>query len=148
MGNTVIVTSSVVRSGMQIEHQLNFLERLMLRRAHPISLFINATAFIWFVYFLWSHMVMESILVVLAARMAALALTWNIDIEGIAKTTLGKIALLHLHPFNLIIQLCALIPGIYGIWSHDGRLMMVGISLILLGHLRGWGAVEKSFETI
>lgn len=86
-------------------------------------------------------------LVTLGVGALGLISVWNADPEKMAETTLGKIALLHLHPFNLITQSIGLVPLVYGIWIHSVETILAGLSLVLLGHIVGWSKVDSKFST-
>lgn len=129
-----------------MQNEYSWLQRTILRRFHPRSIFIDSVGFIWFTYFLWNHEWQAAIGVVVIAKIAAYLSAVNIDISLFSKTLLGKIALLHLHPLNLIIQLMGAIVFIYGLWDHLTEAILGGVSLILLGHLFGWSRIDESLR--
>ena len=126
--------------------KLNAFERLVIRRAHPRSLFINAAGALWLFYYLAQHDWMMALLMLVAFRVAAYASVWNVDPNALAQTTLGKIALLHLHPLNLVVQTAGLIPMLYGVWQHSVELILVGLTFVFLGHFFGWSRVDRRFK--
>jgi hypothetical protein len=144
MATTVISTSTPV--GLLREARATRFQRYVLRRAHPASLFVEMVGFVWFVFYLWNHLLMEAILVVILARVVASVLVFRADTDAIAKTVMGKIALLHLRPINMLTQILGVAIAVYGIWMHDTRVILVGVSAVLLGHLVGWSRVDPRFE--
>lgn len=76
------------------------------------------------------------------SSIAGLYLSKTIDYEYMAKTVLGKIALLHLHPINLSLQILGFIQVGYALWNHSPQDILAGITFICLGHLWGWSQVN------
>ena len=125
--------------------QLNWLERLVVRRSHPRALFINAVGAIWMTYFLAIHDLGMAIAVLVGLRVVAYASVWGTDPERLAQTPMGKMALLHLHPMNAIVQIIGLIPLLLGVWQHSIELILGGLSVILFGHLMGWSKIDPRY---
>jgi hypothetical protein len=63
-------------------------------------------------------------------------------VRVLAQTVLGRLGLLHLEGSNLILQVAGLVVLLYGLWSHEVRMLLAGISVILLGHTQGWSRVD------
>lgn len=131
----------------ETSHEFNALQKIVLRRSHPKSIFVDTVGMMWMALYVWRNLWLEAVLVVVAARLFALALTWNVDFEKMAGTTLGRIALLHLDRWNLMLQTLGAVTIIYGLWVHGTNAIFMGLSLLLLGHLRGWGEVSSSLKT-
>jgi hypothetical protein len=125
---------------------LSKFESYSLRHFHPRSLFIDSASMIWSVYFLWENNWTLALGIALIGRIVAYLSTYDVDPEKLSQTTWGKIALLHLTPINLLTQSVGLILFIYSIWTHSTLLIMASISIILLGHLKGWDKVEEKFS--
>ncbi len=117
-----------------------------LKSFHPRALFIEAAGAIWAFYLLWYHDWMLALAVVVAYRASGLASVWNSDPYSLAETGMGKLALLHLHPINLTVQLVGTLPLLVGVWQHSTELMMAGVSIILLGHIFGWSKFDSHFS--
>ena len=64
--------------------------------------------------------------------------------ESLGQTVLGKIMLLHLHPMNLITQFAGFGILLYGVWVHGSLHILLGASLVLLGHMWGWHKVSEA----
>lgn len=122
---------------------LSATERLIVRRSHPRSLFINAVGGLWMIYFLARQDWVMALSVVVFFRALAYVSVWKCDPQLLAQTTLGKVALLHLHPVNLVVQVAGLIPMLYGVWQHNTELILGGLSLVLMGHLFGWSKLDR-----
>ena len=133
----------VGQASMGLERKLSWIQRYMLTRFHPRSVFIDLVGFVWFIYYFWNHDWQMAIVTVIAARVAAFISVMNINEEQFAETTLGKIALLHLQPFNIFIQTVGAVVLLYGVWNHTTETMLGGVSLILLGHIFGWSRVDS-----
>jgi hypothetical protein len=121
------------------------MQSLILRRSHPAALTIDLVGITWFVYFLWHHQWEYAIGAALAARLTGLIISWNADLTALADTVLGKLALMHLHPINLLVQVAAAAVLIWGIWSHSTPVILSGVSLFILGHAFGWQQVHPAF---
>lgn len=120
-------------------------ESYSLKHFHPRSLFIDTASMIWSVYFLWENNWTLALGIALIGRIVAYLSTYDVDPEKLSQTIWGKIALLHLVPINLLTQSVGLILFIYSVWTHSTLLIMASISIILLGHLKGWDKVEEKF---
>lgn len=141
-----VILQNVEHRIIEVEPKLSMVEKYLLMRAHPRSIFTDIVGLIWFLYFTWNHNWTAALLVFTIFRIVALALVWKVNIELLSKTVVGKIALLHIHPINLIIQLTGFIIFLNGIWQHTLYLILVGISIILLGHLFGWANVDPCLD--
>jgi hypothetical protein len=86
--------------------------------------------------------------IVLVMELGGLYFTRNIIPELIAQTTIGKIGLLHTHPYNLALNIIGIIPFIYGLWIHSQEMILVSLSLIILGHFFGWSKVHSKLRII
>jgi hypothetical protein len=120
------------------ERTLNVLEEYTLRHLHPRSLFIDSVGMIWSIYYLWHHNWSLALGVALIGRIIAYLASLEVDTEKMSRTTWGKIALLHLNPINMTMQIFGLVLIVYGVWQHSVEASLIGISCILLGHLAGW----------
>jgi hypothetical protein len=132
------VTTSTVKEGA--------FRRYIVKRAHPTALFLDTAALIWAIYFLWYHAWQMSLLILVVQRTFTWFLIQPVDSDQMSRTLLGKLALLHIHPFNLAIQTCGLIVTGWGIWLHETVPVLGGISLILIGHGFGWRHVHKALD--
>jgi hypothetical protein len=126
--------------------QYSMFERYILARTHPASLFLGSAGLIWEVYFLWSGNWMAALAILISERIVSTLIGWRSNPQAVAETTLGKIAILHLHPVNLVVQLCGLVVSVAGVWLHETQLILGGVSLILVGHVFGWGRVDYRFS--
>lgn len=127
------------------EKEFSWPQRLALRRSHPISIFIDLVAWTWFVYFLWNRNWQAALVTVVAARLLALSLVRGLNFRDMAETGLGKLALLHLHPVNLSVQLIGFFIFLFGIWNRTSESILFGVSVVLFGHLFGWSKVDRRF---
>lgn len=120
---------------------LRWHEKMMVLRFHPRSVFIDAAAMPWIIYFLWLHEWPLSLAVGLMAVAVRTAATSNIQAEKYAHTFLGRMALLHLYPTNAAIQIAGIVLGVVGLWQHSTIAILGAVSLLFLGHLEGWDEI-------
>lgn len=145
MATTVIQASS---AGVLDRPHLTALDRYFLRRAHPTSLFVEAAGISWVVHFFWNHLWVEALLVFLFTRIIANIVAFRSNPEALAQSGLGRIALLHAQPVNMLVQLVGGFGFFYGLWTHEVKVILGGISIVMLGHLIGWHRVDRHFELI
>ena len=141
-----MATTMTEQQMAMVTHDFNWAQKYMLRRFHPRSIFIDSAGFIWFAYFFWNHDWQLGLAAAIVGRAVAVLSVMNLNTDFFAETTLGKVALLHLNPFNLITQLSGLIVLLYGIWYHSTELILGGASIILIGHSFGWSKVDSRLE--
>lgn len=122
------------------------LERFFLRRAHPVRMFFDMASLPWVVYFLWNQNWPYAMGVFVLGSVLGLMATRRVDCDKMASTFLGRVALLHLTPFNITTQLIALFPTVYGLWVHSTEFILIGVSLLFIGHITGWGEVDERFS--
>ena len=123
---------------------MTYLEKAIIRRGHPKHIILGIVGFLWTVYFLWHHNWALALGVVLASAILGRVVTRGTREEGLAQTVLGKIMLLHLHPMNLTVQVAGFGILLYGVWTHLPVYVLVGASLVLLGHMWGWHKVNEA----
>ena len=126
--------------------EFNWLERCVLRRSHPKSILVRAVGALWATVFLWNHDWLRAAVVVFVSMFIANAMVFTCDVNALAKTWVGKVALLHLHPINLVVQVLSLYPLFVGIWIHDWDYILAGLSLLIMGHFFGWSRVNANFS--
>lgn len=119
-----------------------------LKRFHPRGLIMDFVGAMWAIYFLWNQDWMSAVAAFIIASVISSWFTADVDTEKMAKSTLGKIALLHLDPVNVIVQICGLAFLIAATWNHDSYHAMVGVTFIVVGHMFGWSKVSGSFRNI
>ncbi len=120
------------------ERTLTSLEEYALRHMHPRSLFIDSVGMIWSIYYLWHHNWSLALGMAVIGRILAYLTSLDVNTEKMSQTMWGKIALLHLNPINMTLQIFGLVIVVYGVWQHSVEYSLVGLSSILLGHLAGW----------
>jgi len=113
----------------------SWLQRMVLRAAHPVSIVFSIIGWTWGVFYLWRHDWVMALIAVVLARA-------SVHLQEVADTILGRLALLHLQPFNLTIQVIGTVVLITGVWMHGTELILGGISLITVGHAFGWSHVH------
>lgn len=146
MGTTIVHGDTVISREVIAGHELTTIEKLAVRSAHPVSIYFQVIAYMWFGFYFWNQLWAEAVLSYMFFRAVGLMATYKVDITSLADTILGRLALLHLEGSNLVVQLAGLIPLLYGIWSHDSRMMLVGLSLVLMGHLQGWSRIDSRLK--
>ena len=127
--------------------ELSFLQKWVLYKTHPTKVAIDLTAALWSVYFLWDHRWQPALTIYLIVPALSLFMVKDLNLEKFAATTLGKVAILHLQPFNLLIQSVSILVMIYGIWLHSTEWILGGVSLLFVGHIFGWQSVHDSLTT-
>lgn len=117
---------------------MSVFRRLAINHAHPTKLVLDIVGFIWSGYFLWQNNL--TVAIILGVGFSALGsfLTWNADTEELATTTFGKYVIMRLHPANLTLQIVGYVILMYGLWIHQGWVILIGVSGVSLGHLWGW----------
>jgi len=120
-------------------------EKYALRRAHPRRIVLDLIGVNWALYFLWNQAWDSALWAVVSFSLAGYYATKNVDHEKMANTTLGKLALLHLHPVNFIIHILGYIFLAQSFWQQSGKGIVAAISILLAGHLFGWKKVNDAF---
>lgn len=92
---------------------------------------------------MWNHNWVPALALVVFSRLIGTAIAWNMDYLTIKETTWGKLAFLHIHPANAVIQTLAAVVLFYGIWMHETSSILTGLSVIILGHFFGWAKVMR-----
>lgn len=123
----------------------NQLKKFALLRFHPRSIIINTAVFCWFIYYLWIQDIESAVSIAIFGRIVSLLAVMYANPDQIAKTTLGKIGLLHLNPYNLFTQIIGFVVLFFGVWEHHAEIILAGISLILVGHIYGWEKVTHQW---
>lgn len=145
MATTVIQASA---AGVLDRPRLSVIQRYYLRRAHPASLFVEAAGISWIVYYFWNHLWVEALLVLLFSRVIANIVAFRSNPDDLAQSVLGRIVLLHTQPVNMFVQLVGLVGFFYGVWTHEVKVLLAGISIVMLGHIVGWHRVDRRFELL
>ena len=125
---------------------LTWMQNYALKKAHPSNLFVESIGAIWATYYLYQHNWQLAVISILLMKVLGFMLVKDINPHKMAETTLGKIALLHLHPWNIINQTIGFAMSVYAVWQHSVEGILVGVSIILLGHIMGWSRVDSSFS--
>lgn len=121
------------------------LKRFILMRFHPRKIIFDSVGMMWAIYFLWINNWTAALLSALFFAALGWFFVRQVNPYQMAQTTLGKLGLLHLHPFNITVQMIGLIPFIYGLWLHSAEPILVGLSLLFIGHFYGWSGVDENF---
>jgi hypothetical protein len=123
---------------------LNYIQRAILRRGHPRYMIASAVGAIWAFYFLWKHEIIGFLAAILIGTTIGRVSTWALNAEKFARTTLGKIMLLHLRTENILTQSVGAVLLIGAVWMHSIAFILAGTSLIFFGHLAGWHDVHDA----
>jgi hypothetical protein len=124
---------------------MSTLERMTLRHAHPRYLLVAYIALLWAFYFLWEHLWIYALAAVVLGIILSRVVTLGVKEENLAQTTLGQIMLLHLHPANIVLQICGAVLVAYGVWIHSAIYILAAISVSLAGHMWGWHRVSEAY---
>jgi len=125
---------------------LNMIQKYALLRAHPRRIFLDSAALMWEVYFLWQGNWQVALGIFAVMNTVGLMAVRKTNFGSLAQTTWGKIALLHLNPMNLILQLTGAAMAVYGLLIQDTLTILSSITLILVGHFYGWSKVHTSLK--
>ncbi|MGZ3653182.1 MAG: hypothetical protein ACXVB9_00840 [Bdellovibrionota bacterium] len=118
-----------------------WIETYMVRRFHPRRILIDAASLPWVVYLLWAHDWVAALVVGLLAGALGIVATRTVDAKKYSRTLLGRMALLHLNPTNIMIQAAGLVAMVGALWDHSTVGILGSLSLIFLGHMAGWDRV-------
>ncbi len=128
------------------ESGYSLMEKFLVRRFHPRKIILDLIGFVWAVYFLWLKQWQSSLLCVLTFSLLGLYFTRNVNLEEMGDTTLGKLGLLHTHPMNFALNILGLFPLAVGIWRHFPEYIIIGFSIVLLGHFFGWSKFNRNYK--
>ncbi len=142
MGTTIVHGGATVSRDVSAVKRLGRVESYVVRNSHPIAIYFQVIGSIWFAFYFWNHLWAEAILSYLASRAIGALAVSRLDVRVLAQTLLGRLGLLHLEGSNLVLQIAGLIVLLYGLWSHEVRMLLTGVSVILLGHTQGWSRVD------
>ena len=124
---------------------LTAIERAVVRRGHPRAMIVHLVGAIWAFYFLWVHNWIFAVVTVVVSGILGRILTTRMNTTLYARTVFGKLMLVHLNPFNVIVQLVGCAYLLYGVWTHAAVPIMIARSVVLIGHLWGWKRVHDAF---
>lgn len=130
------------------KYQFSLLERYALMRFHPRKIIFDVIGVIWGTYFLYLGMWQPAVVVLLIFVVFGFFLVRNTNLKEFSETTWGKIAILHVRPLNVAIKVLAVIILVNGIYRHSVEHVLIGISLIFLGHFFGWSKVHPALVNL
>ena len=123
----------------------NFLQRYMLIRSHPRKLFLDMATWVWLTHYLWNGRWGVALTLFVLETVASLIMVSDTDYEKVGETLYGKLVLLHIRPINLFFHLVGYVFLIQGLLQHSTQSILTATSLILIGHLAGWGKIHSAF---
>jgi len=126
--------------------EFSLVQKYMLLRSHPRRLLLDVVAMTWEMYFLWNQNWRAALGIFLVMNTVGLVLGRKVNYEALASTTLGKIAILHTQPMNLLLQLTGAAFLVYGLLQRETLTIMAGVSLIFVGHFYGWSRVHPALK--
>ncbi|MGZ3710274.1 MAG: hypothetical protein ACXWQO_19100 [Bdellovibrionota bacterium] len=135
------MATQLFRSEAAESSRFNWYQQYAIRRFHPRRILMDAASLPWVVYFLWLHNWASALIIGLAAAVIGVLATNTVDAEKYSRTILGRLALLHLHPTNLIVQAVGLVAMVWALWTHSTLGILGALSVIFLGHMVGWDDV-------
>ncbi len=124
-------------------HTVSFWERWALRQAHPVAIIFRSIGMLWAFYYLWQNDLPMVLATMLISQVIAQLSTLHLNYESLGQSLWGRIALLHLHPINVMTQLIGVMLGAVGFWWHDTTAILTAVYLILLGNAYGWRQVHE-----
>lgn len=135
----ILDNRNVAHENLRETAHMPLIMRLAINHAHPTKLVLDIVGFIWMSYFLWENNLVIAIIFGFGLSALGSLLTFNADTDQLATTGLGKYVTARLHPANLTLQIVGYVVSMYGLWVHQGWIILVGLSAVTLGHLWGWG---------
>lgn len=139
MANQGVLNNREIALGnLKEAKHMSLFRRLAINHAHPTKLILDLVGFIWVSYFLWENNLATAIIVGFGFSALGSFLTYNADTKELASTTFGRYVIARLHPANLTLQIVGYLVSMYGLWMHQGWIILVGLSSVILGHLWGW----------
>lgn len=130
------------------EQYSSMVDRYFLMCSHPRKIVFDTVGAIWATYFLWNNNWQVALIIYVVMAGLGLFFTRKIDPELLSQTTIGKIGLLHTHPINITLNLIGIILLINGLWGHEGVVILLGISLVIMGHFFGWSKVNSKLRMV
>lgn len=130
------------------QNQFSLLERYALMRFHPRKIIFDIIGVIWATYFLYVGMWQAAVVILFIFIVFGFFLVRNADLKALSETTWGRLAILHVHPLNVAIKLVAIVILVNGIYRQSVEHILIGISLIFLGHIFGWSKVHPAFDKL
>ena len=116
-------------------------EQYIIRRFHPRRILLDAALLPWAVYFLWNHEWIGALGTIVFSLGMGYAFTSRVDVRRYSRTLVGRVALLHLHPLNLLLQSAGLTLMFVSLWIHSTEGILASLSLLFFGHMAGWEKV-------
>jgi uncharacterized membrane protein len=135
-----------LRGKLMAENKFSLLERYALMRFHPRKIILDLIGIIWATYFLYVGIWQAAVITIFIFVVLGFFLVRNIDLKMMAETTWGRLAIMHVHPLNVAIKIFAVIILVNGIYRHSVEHILMGITLIFLGHFFGWAKVHPVFD--
>jgi len=145
MSTKPVLVSDPRKQAPVLPPKLTFMERAVLHRGDPRSMICSTIGAMWAFYFLWTHSWFFALAAVVLSAALGRLFSSNLDEQKFANTLMGKMMLLHLHPFNLTIQTIGGVYLVFGVWTHSAPIIMIAASIGLGGHLWGWDRVHNTF---
>lgn len=121
----------------------NWIENYALKRFHPTGIIFELIGLIWVIYYLWNQIWQWALAILILSKVISILAVIDVDPQKMSETMLGKLALLHLHPTNVFLQVVGAIVLFFGLYNHFVELILLGFTFILLGHLLGWPKVDS-----
>lgn len=131
---------------MFFSKKLTFLERIMVQHAHPVKFVLETIGVMWAVYELWLGNVPLAIAFGIGLPLIGTIAVWGHNEAYLAKTWFGKFMLLHANPVNFFFHAVGFVVLIAGIYGHMTEMILWGLTIVIFGHLWGWGRVDKHIK--
>lgn len=141
MNTDIMVKKNYVLKSTK-KRNFTFMEVFTLKLFHPRALLIICGGLIWSLYYFWHYDWVMALEIFASVVILTPLLVVDIIPEEFAKTTWGKIALLHLHPLNLPFRIVGTALVLFGVWQRSLVAGLLGVTFVLLGHTFGWSKVD------
>ena len=121
---------------------LSSLERLYVRHAHPVNVIMTLIGILWGAYFLWQHDLLLAFAFGVGFPLIGHIAVIGEGEEELSDTWLGELMLHHAHPISSLFHFLSIFIMALGFYANTVEMVMWGFTVLLAGHLWGWGRVR------
>jgi len=122
--------------------KLSLLEQVYVQHAHPVNLVLTLIGWMWGAYFLWNQNLLLAVAFGLGFPLVGHAAVWGHGEVILAETAFGKMMLTHAHPVNTFFHVVGYVVMAIGLYTNVLPMVMWGFSVLLFGHIWGWGRLQ------
>lgn len=124
--------------------ELTFMERVMIKHAHPLKLGCDSAGVIGCFYLTWRRHLPAALAALFGSSILGSVLARRADPSQLVATRLGRWMLGQALPVNLVLRTIGLTLALVGAWRHSAGLIVGGAGAIIVaralsGHWRRQG---------